>query len=424
MGARLQFRYIIIGGTTGIGTEVVREVAVQVVGLRHFAVDDEFQVMAYAVACGVDAVLVGDVGHEVGRTVHVAPVRKRRCVEITIDRRAYLVVLHGLRAVDVEAILRSVGCQGMVLIDRMDVHQSCSVLVVDVQRHGEGELKDSVLYVVGTVEKHLRAVVEPERRTGFTRIVEFAYDQLARITHRRRHLSLEGLLQCAVSFNVSFHLDHRAGLQLRHGCCIHSRSVGRPHRYAVDFIDNRLQSRQVQRHGWVAKQGVLQFVLAQVLPGRNHFVLRPSLCLAQGDGLSVVKRQHMLQESRVQILVLIGIHGAGGTIEGHGTATPVQQRHLTDGLAGRVEGHNVARSRHPQRQVGIDKPAEIRAVQHALVRDHVCTSVSGIVHNQCTSLLLLLYQSYHLRIAVARRRSLTGIGIPHHLLDHVAGIEV
>ena len=57
------------------------------------------------------------------------------------------------------------------------------------------------------------------------------------------------------------------------------------------------------------------------------------------------------------------------------------------------------------------------------MRDGIGTSVSGIVHNQCTLLHLLFDEPRHVGIAVSRRRTDTGVSIPHHTLYLISRIE-
>ena len=50
--------------------------------------------------------------------------------------------------------------------------------------------------------------------------------------------------------------------------------------------------------------------------------------------------------------------------------------------------------------------------------------MAGIVHDECALLLVLLHELRHLGIAIARRRRLARVGIPHHFLDEIAGVAL
>ena len=88
MGTWLQFGNAEICRAFGIGTKIVSEVIIQVVCFRRISVDDELQVMPNTVARGVYTILVRYFRHEIGSGIHVAPIYKRRGIEITIDGRA------------------------------------------------------------------------------------------------------------------------------------------------------------------------------------------------------------------------------------------------------------------------------------------------------------------------------------------------
>ena len=58
MPAWRKFRNAVAGGTAGIGSEIIREVIVEIVGLRLISVYHQLQVMAESASCGIDSVLV------------------------------------------------------------------------------------------------------------------------------------------------------------------------------------------------------------------------------------------------------------------------------------------------------------------------------------------------------------------------------
>ena len=63
-------------------------------------------------------------------------------------------------------------------------------------------------------------------------------------------------------------------------------------------------------------------------------------------------------------------------------------------------------------------------MQHIFMRDGVSTSVSSIIHYQRTLLHLLFDEPCHVRIAVSRRGTDTGVGIPHNTLNLISRIEL
>ena len=58
MPACREFRNTVAGGTAGIGSEIIREIIVEIVGLRLISVYHQLQVMAESASCGIDSVLV------------------------------------------------------------------------------------------------------------------------------------------------------------------------------------------------------------------------------------------------------------------------------------------------------------------------------------------------------------------------------
>ena len=76
--AWLQFRYGVVGSTAGIGSEIVYEIVVENVCFRHVAVNNQLQVMAYAVACCIDAISIGDVRHEEWCGVDITSIGEER----------------------------------------------------------------------------------------------------------------------------------------------------------------------------------------------------------------------------------------------------------------------------------------------------------------------------------------------------------
>ena len=73
----LQLGNTIKGGATGIGSEIVAEVVVERISLRHVAIDDELKVVTYSAAGCIDAVLILDLCHKIRRAVHISTINKR-----------------------------------------------------------------------------------------------------------------------------------------------------------------------------------------------------------------------------------------------------------------------------------------------------------------------------------------------------------
>ena len=193
----------------------------------------------------------------------------------------------------------------------------------------------------------------------------------------------------------------------------------------IDGVDRGGVGGQVEGQRGVAEQRVLQLVDGAVaISIGDHVVLCQSLSLTHRDGLAVVvQTQHAAQEGHVESLVGVGIHRARGAVEGHSTAIGIEHGLLADGGGGAIEGHDVAGSRNPQRQVFVGELAEVAQREHSLVRDLILDAVTGIVEDERAFGLLLLDGSRGSGIAVAGRRGQARIGIPHHLLNLVAGME-
>ena len=155
----------------------------------------------------------------------------------------------------------------------------------------------------------------------------------------------------------------------------------------------------------------------------HHIILCQPVGFANGDRLAIHRAQHTAHECTVNIFVLLGKHGTCGTIESHSSSICIQQGGLANRRNHAIEWHNVAGSRYPQRQVRITEVFKIRNREHCFMRYLRLTSVSGIIHNQGTSVLLLLDDSSHLRIGITRRRGLSGISVPHHLLYQIVRIK-
>ena len=131
----------------------------------------------------------------------------------------------------------------------------------------------------------------------------------------------------------------------------------------------------------------------------------------------------MTGKCQVHQSVLSLIYRTCRTIESHSTAFLVKECRLTDILFLSVKRHDVTRGRQPQRQ-SRRHILEIGQTQHIFMRDGVGTPVSSIIHHQRSLLHLLFDESRHVRITVSRRRTDSGVGIPHNTLYLISRIEL
>ena len=102
----------------------------------------------------------------------------------------------------------------------------------------------------------------------------------------------------------------------------------------------------------------------------------------------------MLHKREVKAGVLAGIYGTCGAVERHSSTLLVEHSRLIH----TVEGHDVARRRHPKRQIGVGEGLEVVDSQDLLVRYLNLRTVSGIVHDERSLLLLRLYKLRNFRI--------------------------
>ena len=130
--------------------------------------------------------------------------------------------------------------------------------------------------------------------------------------------------------------------------------------------------------------------------------------------------QHIVGKGQVHDFVISGIDCSRSAEEGHAPTLTVQHHGLSDIVFLPVEGHDVTRGRHPQRQLHRRGRLEISQFHHQFMREGVGCPMSAVVHHQRPTLHLLLNQSCHVRITVARRRGRARIGIPVDLLQLVA----
>ena len=194
--------------------------------------------------------------------------------------------------------------------------------------------------------------------------------------------------------------------------------AGQTARDGTDTVDHHLGLRTGQTEGRIAQKRVLQLIGRGVTATGHEVAFRPAHGLSDTDAWC----QHIAREGQVHRFVIGGIDGTGGTKEGHTPTLTVQHHGLADIVLLPVEGHDVARGRHPQGQLHRRGGLEVSQFHHQLVREGVGCSVSAVVHHQCATLHLLFDESSHVGIAVARRRGGARIGIPVDLLQLVARI--
>ena len=403
-----EFGYIIIGGATGIGTKVEGEVVVEGVGLCHVAVDDELQVVADAAAGGVDAVFICDLCHEVGRGVDLASVDKLGRVEVAVDGWAYGVGGH-LASGYGEAVEGAVGLALAGIVYGVEVDESGAIGVGYVFGHGKGEGEAACPDAVGTMVDDAFAVIIGEGFLGLSLIVLLAGHQFAHIAHGGCHHSVEVLCLLDVA-GYARHLTH---LQTGIG----------GHGHTVDAVNDGGHGGQIERHGGVAEEGKLQLVDGDILSGGHHLVLGQTLRLAEGGGASVGHGEHVAQVSHIERTVVEGLHGARGTPEGYGSALGIAYGGLAYRGLDTVEGHDVARCRNPQGQIGIARLFKVVDGHHPLMRQLLGAAVAAVVHDERTGSHLLLHILRSAGIGVAGGRRLALVCVPHHLLDMIARME-
>ena len=219
---------------------------------------------------------------------------------------------------------------------------------------------------------------------------------------------------------MTCHAGDRACLQHRQGC-------GSGNRDAVDGIYYYLMHRQIECKSRVAQKGIVKIVYRDIRAGiryvaAHQVVLRQSVRLAYRDRLAIYQTEHSVDEGLIDMLVILGVNGTGGAIEGYCAAFIVEQRIFADVGFEPVERHDIAGGGYPERQVGIAEIGKIGEFQNRFVRHLGRIAMSGIIHDEGSCSLLLLDDLGCLWIGIARRGGFAGIGIPHHLLDEIGGI--
>ena len=96
-----------------------------------------------------------------------------------------------------------------------------------------------------------------------------------------------------------------------------------------------LTHRQIERKSWVAQKGIMEMVFGDIGTGSwtvaaHQVVLRQSVRLAYRDRLAVYQTEHSVDEGLIDILVILGVNGTGGAIEGYCAAFIVEQRIFAD----------------------------------------------------------------------------------------------
>ena len=99
--------------------------------------------------------------------------------------------------------------------------------------------------------------------------------------------------------------------------------------------------------GRIAQERELEFVGRAVETCGDKLVFGQPLGLADGDRLPVAQREHMTQIVLVDILVVISLHGARGTVKSHRATLGIEHSRLADGGCETVERHHIARCGNP-----------------------------------------------------------------------------
>ena len=238
----------------------------------------------------------------------------------------------------------------MVVADSIDIDESATTGVVDIERHGEGKLELTIAHTVGTIEEHLLPVVILERGVG-SLLLLLARHHLAGVADRGRHLTVEAY--------EGFLLTHDTPLDPSHATRFENDILLASHRQSVDTINDHVESRQIESQGRIAKERILEFVERAVLARTDNIVLSQALGLTHCGGLAIGETQHMAQKGIVDKLIVIGIDRARRAPEGHGSTLRIEQGGLADRLLARVERHDITRGRDPKRQVLIGERAEV-----------------------------------------------------------------
>ena len=235
--ARFQLRYAVIGGTAGIGSEIVGEIAVQHVGLRHVAIYHQLQVVADTASGSIDSVLIGYLCHKERSGVDIAAIYEGRRIEIAVDGRTDGIVLLLLALAYRKLLAGAVGREGLGGIHRIEVDQTALVGIIDIHRNGKGEGKLAASYAICALIQGLGSVFVFESRlsTLFIGIIQATGNRLLRISYG----SGDDAPEVVCSLDMTCHAGDRACLEHRQRC-------GSGNRYAVDGIYNYLMHWQIE----------------------------------------------------------------------------------------------------------------------------------------------------------------------------------
>ena len=134
-----QCRYAVAYLSFGIASEVVLEIVVQIIGCSHLSVDNEFQVVTDATARSIDAVFVVQEGNEVRCRVDSVAIGERLAVQVAIDAGTCLTAALFGFTVEHQTFGASVGFDGLVVVDGIDVDECALVRVANVFGNGKGK---------------------------------------------------------------------------------------------------------------------------------------------------------------------------------------------------------------------------------------------------------------------------------------------
>ena len=324
--------------TLDIGT--VGVVAVQVVAEGGIVVDGQRDVVPDAAAGDVDSRGVADVRHEEGRLVRLVALAPSAVVEVEqADVRADGVAFdlgggaaHGIATVGAVCLALLRGVVGV------EAHFPVAIGVRDVGRDGEAERELAIgddgvtpvdgVRVIGVGVGVARAVVV-ERGDLFLAVEDDGRQGAVEIREPRAvqsdHLALD-----------------------RHS--VEGPEVHRPlgGGLAVDLCHTDAVGGEGERQGRVADEDEAAVEVRQVA------VFHPHQCLPQGGPTTVrAAFEKLLEEDAIHIEIrLIVGHARGG--DQRNAATLLVEEDILSGRGDRmIEGREIARSRDPERQVGV-----------------------------------------------------------------------
>ena len=186
------------------------------------------------------------------------------------------------------------------------------------------------------------------------------------------------------------------------------------HGHAVDGVHHASHHRSVDAQSRVAQQVVLQFVAGQVSLSDYEVLLCLPVGVAQCHGHPIVRCiEQRADELPVDLFVVVCEYSARRSVECYATSFFAHEHSLAYVFLYAVVWAGVARCSYPYRQVRVREVLEVSERQNILVRDGVCRSVSAVVHDESSALLLRLYHRFAVGVSVARCRLHACEIVPH-----------